>query len=302
MWHQYSLTHVCLDLLSFTWCVRLPLHTLKCAARGAKSATEHRCVLTQFDLVRKERCSRDQKHQKWKGMWSPAPSSPPVCHFKRAGASPKHLKAGQRPLTALHREPAEVKASEARGCICLDLAHWRCKVCDPSTLRVLICLRKAPGRLQICKNITAAGRLRVPSSHSYLMAPLLKASFASCGVFIFTSRVPVLTYKCCCHFVQLFTECPYWSGPGSRGPEGAVIIVLLLLSWRERRENDLFSIWSCQYEPVRLLWYFAEINGRPATMMPQTANSVNVSVTKAPQAQSEPCCKLFLKLGFPFKA
>lgn len=204
-----------------------------------------------------------------KGCEVPLPPLPPVCHFERAGASPTHLKAGQRPLTALHQEPAEVKASEARGCICLDLAHWRCKVCDPSTLRVLICLRKAPGHLQICKNVMAAGRLRVPSSGT-LMAPLLKASFASCGVFIFTSRVPVITYKCCCHLVQLFTECPYRRGPGSRGPEGAVIIVLLLLSWRERRENDLFSIWSCQYEPVRLLWYFAEINGRPATMMPQT--------------------------------
>lgn len=95
--------------------------------------------------------------------------------------------------------------------------------CDPSTLRVLICLRKAPGRLQICKNVTAAGRLRVPSSHSYLMAPLLKASFASCGVFIFTSRVPVITYKCCCHLVQLFTDVL------SGGDRAAVALRALLL-------------------------------------------------------------------------
>lgn len=172
----------------------------------------------------------------------PLPRLPSASHFKRAGASPAHLNAAQRHFTVFHREPAEVKANEASGCICLDFAHWRCKVCNPSTLRVLICLRKAPGRLQICKNVTSAGGLRVTSSHSYFMTPLLKASFASCGVFIFTSRVPVITYKCGCHLVQLFTECPYRRGPGSRGPESAVIIVLLMLSWSERRENDLFSI------------------------------------------------------------
>lgn len=120
-----------------------------------------------------------------------------------------------------------------------NLAQWRCKVCNPSTLWVFICLRKVPGRLRICKNITSAGRLRVTSSHSYLMLPLLKASFASRGVFIFTSRVPVMTYKCCCHLVQLFTECPYRRGPSSRGLESLVITVLLLLSWGERTKKNV---------------------------------------------------------------
>lgn len=227
---------ICLDLLRFTRCIWLLLHTLKHAAR-AKLATEHRCLLTQFDFWER-RCAAEIKSFK-RDVKSHFLVSP-LCLILKELEPPRRT--WMRHFTVFHWAPAEVKANEASGGICLDLAHWRCKVCSPSTLRVLICLRKAPGHLQICKNVTSVGRLRVTSSHSYLMAPLLKASFASCGVFIFTSRVPVITYKCCCHLVQLFTVCPDQRGPGSRGPESTLIIGSLLLSWRERRENYLFSI------------------------------------------------------------
>lgn len=90
----------------------------------------------------------------------------PLCLVLKATEPPRRTRTQERVCFIPFRlEPAEVSADEASGRLCLDLAHLRCKVCNPSALRVLICLRKAPGHLQICKNVTWAGRLRVlPSS------------------------------------------------------------------------------------------------------------------------------------------
>lgn len=74
---------------------------------------------------------------------------------------------------------------------------------DKSPLQCFVCLRKARGSHQMCKDAGFTQTLRVTSPHSFLMPPhFLKALFASCEVFIFTSRLPAITYACCCHLLQ----------------------------------------------------------------------------------------------------
>lgn len=58
--------------------------------------------------------------------------------FKRAGASLTHLNAGRRHLTVFHREPAERRAEEASGCICLDVDTGGVKCVIPPSSELLL--------------------------------------------------------------------------------------------------------------------------------------------------------------------
>lgn len=163
-------------------------------------------------------------------------------------------------------------------------------------------------RLQVaCRYVKMSHRLVVwvTSSHSYLMALLLKASFASCGVFIFTSRVPVITYKCCCHLVQLFTECPYRRGTGQPWPwqHGYYWFVAAVLKRKTRKPFILYlilPILPCAASVIPCLDYRLSCHNDAVNMWSALPSQLGLFMYLF--QQSEPLdYKLFLKRGFLFK-